>query len=165
MPRPKKTSQVTTASEQSPEQSAALGARVDEELSISAKKPRKPKRPPRIPMNAGMNLHIPKKLLNHNKFAYRWFAESSIKGGRIEIAKGAYWEHVADSNGSNYKRPSATDTMYLMKLELEYWEADRKAKRHKVKLTMEKEIAIGEGEYAPSRDGKAEGGTSAITRW
>lgn len=164
MTKPKKTSQVITSAMQSPEQSAALGSRVDDELSISAKKPRKPRRPPRIPMNAGMNLHIPEKLLKRDKFAYRWFAESSIKGGRVEIAKGAYWEHVADSNGSNYKRPSATDTMYLMRLELQYWNADKEAKRRKVKLTMEKEISIGEGEYAPSPDGRPEGGTRAVTR-
>lgn len=162
MSRPKKnTSAASSSAMQSVEKAMSLGSRVDDKPPSA---PDGPKRPPRIPMNAGMNLHVPPEILEKDKFAYRWFAESSIKGGRVEIAKGAYWEHVADSKGSNYKRPSATDIMYLMKLELQYWEADQKAKRQKVKLTMEKEVSIGEGEYAPGPGGRPEGGTSAVTR-
>lgn len=162
MPRKKlSTSKESTAPSQNLEQSMVLGSKGIDKTPAA---PPGPKRPPRIPMNAGMNLHVPEKLLERDKYAYRWFAESSLKGGRIEIAKGAYWEHVSDSKGSNYKRPSATDTMYLMKLELQYWEADQKAKRQKVRLTMEKEVSIGEGEYAPSPDGRPEGGTRAVTR-
>ena len=143
------------ASSQKPAMSAILGSDGEDKTPAS---PTGPKRPPRIPMNVGMNLYIPEKLLDRTKFAYRWFAESSIKGGRIETAKGAYWEHVADSRGHNAKRPSATDTMYFMQLELKYWQEDQAAKRRKVQLTMQKETGIGEGEYAP------DGGTSSVTR-
>lgn len=125
-----------------------------------------PKRPPRIPLNAGQNLHVSDSLLDRENFAYRWFAENSIKGGRVENAKGAYWEHVADTHGKNLRRPSGEDNMYLMKLEIEYWQEDQKLKQKKVDATMKAETAIGAGEYAPTSDGKSpEGGTSAINRY
>lgn len=161
MPRKKNTSLGSTAPAQKQDMSVALGSSGHDKIPAA---PDGPKRPPRIRMNAGMNLHVPENILDKDNYAYRWFAESSIKGGRIEIAKGAYWEHVADSKGQNYKRPSAVDIMYLMKLELEYWLADQEAKRHQVRLTMQKEISIADDEYAPTIDGHPEGGTVSVRR-
>jgi len=125
--------------------------------------PKGPDRPPRIPMNAGKNLDVPPHYLDLTKFAYRFFAQNQIKGGRIEAAKAAWWEHVADDRGQNIQRYSSGDIMYLMKLELKYWKEDQELKREKVRATMTKQASIGEGEYAPSLDGRPEGGTSAVT--
>ncbi len=126
--------------------------------------PEGPARPPRVRMNAGENLAVSEEYLDREKYSYRFFAENSIKGGRIESAKGAWWEHVTDSRGQNIKKPSGNDIMYLMKIELEYWEEDQKLKREKVRATMDQEASIGEGEYAPTVDGRPEGGTSAVNR-
>lgn len=157
----KRTSQAHTAPGKADHNSSLLGT---QEGLLSPASPDGPKRPPRIPMNAGMNLHVSESYLERDKFAYRWFAENHIKGGRIENAHGAYWEHVTDENGNNFKRSRGQDTNYLMRLELKYWREDQKLKREKVRATMEKEYSIGEGEYAPTHDGKPEGGTSAVTR-
>lgn len=154
--RPKKISLDTTVTTDSNQVSVGLGGNANQ----SPASPKGPKKPPRIPLNAGMNLHIPENILEKDKYAYRWFAESQVTGGRIEIAKNAYWEHVVDTNGQNYKRPSRTDTMYLMKLELKYWHEDQEAKRNKVKMTTLRESVINteKGEYAPN------GGEMAVTK-
>ena len=140
---------------------AALGAGSD----VATRGPDGPKRPPRILMGAGVNLHVPESLLDREAYAYRWFAENHVKGGRIESANGAYWEHVTiPGGGGNLTRPSGGDTFYLMKLEIEYWEADQLLKKRRVDATLLKESQIGDDEYAPTPGGRAEGGTSAITR-
>lgn len=120
-------------------------------------KVREPKRPPRIRMGAGMNMHVPEELLDRENFAYRWFAENNTKQGRIAAAKGAYWEHV-DVEGSNLSRPSGEDTMYLMRLPIEYYNEDQQLKREKVQATMDSETGIGAGEYTP------DGSNSAVKR-
>ena len=123
-----------------------------------------PERPPRIRLHSGKNLYVPETLLDRENFAYRWFAENSIKGGRVESAKGAYWEYFTDANGNNLKRPSGLDTMYLMKLGIQYFNEDLDFKRQRVNATMVQETGIGEGEYAPTIGGLPEGGQSSITR-
>jgi len=119
---------------------------------------REPERPPRIIMGQGMNLAIPKGLVDETKYKIRWFAENQTKAGKIAQAKGAYWEHVQDEHGSNYQRPSGGDTMYLMKLPIKYWQEDLSLKRKKVQATLDSETKIGKGEYSPS------GKESAVTR-
>jgi hypothetical protein len=114
-------------------------------------------------MNAGKNLDVSPEYLDLEKFAYRFFAQNQVKGGRIEAAKAAWWEHVADKRGQNITRYSSGDVMYLMKLERKYYLEDQERKRAKVRATMTKEASIGENEYAPTPDGKPEGGTSAVT--
>ena len=120
-------------------------------------KVREPKRPPRIRMGVGQNLSVSEELLDRDKFAYRWFAENNTKGGRVAAAKGAYWEHV-DVDGSNLSRPSGEDTLYLMRLPIEYYEEDQQLKRQRVQATMDSETGIGAGEYTP------DGSNSAIKR-
>ena len=159
-----KTSAQHTSASENTAMSATLGASAQQE---SPAQPEGPKRPPRIRMNAGMNLHVPDELvrqLRADGYVPRFFAESSIKGGRVDAAKGAYWEHVTDGSGKNITRRSGIDTMYLMKIEKQWWEEDQKLKKLKVRHTMEKESIVGEGEYAPTPDGRAEGGTHAVTR-
>ncbi len=154
-----KNSKTHTSAQVSNDMSTTLGA-----SGSRPDKPKGPKRPPRVPMNAGKNLDVPRQYINDPDFKYRWFAESNIKGGRVAAAHAAWWEHVTDDQGKNHTRVSGTDTMYLMKLDMESWEEDQELKRQRVRATMEKEAAIGEGEYAPEPGGKAEGGTTAITR-
>lgn len=153
-----KTSKQSTKSTAKQDMSTTLGA-----SNARPDAPSGPKRPPRIPMNAGKNLDVPAQYLERDKYAYRFFAENRVKGGRIQAAKAAWWEHVTDERGQNIQRISAGDTMYLMRLELQYWEEDQKLKAERVRATMEKEAMLGEGEYAPTPAGHPEGGTSAIT--
>ena len=54
--------------------------------------------------------------------------------------------------------------MHFMQLPIEFWLEDQEYKRNKSLATMDKESIIGEGEYAPTKDGQREGGTSAVTR-
>ena len=126
--------------------------------------PEGPDRPPRIRLHSGKNLHVPESLLDRENFSYRWFAENSIKGGRVASAKGAYWEFFTDDQGNNLRRPSGQDQMFLMQLEIKYFNEDLDFKRQRVNATMVKETGIGEGEYAPTEDGRPEGGESSITR-
>ena len=125
-------------------------------------KVREPKRPPRIRMGVGMNLYVPEDLLDRERFAYRFFAENDTKRGRIAAAIGAYWEHV-ELEGTNITRPSGNDTLYLMRLPIEYYNEDQKLKQQRVQDTLDSETRIGANEYAPSIS-NAEGGTSATTR-
>lgn len=125
--------------------------------------PKGPDRPARIPMNSGSNLQVPANLLERDKFAYYYFAENLLKGGKVAAAEGAWWVPVTDMRGKNITRPSGGDIMHLMKLELKYWKEDQKLKQAKVRATMEAETIIGDGEYAPTPGGSPEGGTSAIT--
>lgn len=154
-----KNSASNSAAGRSDESQGALGAG----STAASRGPDGPKRPARIQMGAGVNLHVPESLLDREAYAYRWFAENSVKGGRIASAQGAYWEHVV-VDGNNLIRPSGQDQFYLMKLEIQYWEEDQRLKRSRVTATLEKESGIGDGEYAPTPGGRAEGGNSAITR-
>lgn len=151
--------------------SSAAGRSIDSQVSLGAgmatdsgRGPDGPKRPDRIPLHSGMNLYVPESILERDKFAYRWFAENAIKGGRVESARGAWWVMVTDGDGNILKRPSGQDVMYFMKIELEYWKEDQELKRARSRATMTKETGVGEGEYAPTTDGKSEGGMSSITR-
>ena len=154
-----KTSRQSTKSSNKHDLSNTLGA-----TNKRPDQPDGPKRPPRVPMNSGKNLDVPEAYLERDKFAYRFFLENDISHGRIAAAKSAWWEHVTDENGQNIQRNSGASVMYLMKLELKYWEEDQKLKHEKNRATMDKEAMIREGEYAPSKYGHAEGGESAITR-
>jgi len=154
----KKTSANNDAASRSEDSQVSLGA------GMTTDSKRGPKKPARIPLHSGMNLHIPESLLERDKFAYRWFAENSVKGGRVESAKGAYWTMVTDEDGNILRRPSGQDVMYFMKIEIEYWNEDQELKRKRSFATMSKETGVGAGEYAPTTDGKAEGGSSSITR-
>jgi len=153
----KKTSVDNSASSRSVDSQVSLGAGV---MANSERGPDGPKRPPRIPLHSGKNLYVDESLLDRNRFAYRWFAENSIKGGRVESAKGAYWEYVTDEAGQIFKRPSGQDLMYLMKLEIQYYNEDQQLKRERSFATMSKETGVGDGEYAPTQGGKPEGGSS-----
>ena len=157
----KKTSAHQSAASQSIDTQVSLGAG---QVAANDPAPDGPKRPPRIRLHSGQNLHVPEQLLDRKNFAYRWFAENALKGGRVVSAEGAWWVKFAGPDGHNFKRPSGEDTMYLMQLPIEYWLEDQEYKRNKSLATMDKESIIGEGEYAPTTDGKAEGGKSAVTR-
>lgn len=157
----KKTSADNSAASRSVDTQVSLGAGM---TTQSERGPDGPKRPPRIPLHSGKNLYVDESLLDRTRYAYRWFAENSIKGGRVESAKGAWWEHVTDAVGTIFKRPSGQDQMFLMKIEIEYYKEDQELKRKRSFATMSKETGVGDGEYAPTPGGKPEGGSSSITR-
>lgn len=156
-----RTSKQHGGAQQSIDTQATLGAGSE---MIAERGPDGPKRPPRRRLHSGQNLYVPEHLLDRKNFAYRWFAENSIKGGRVALAEGAWWSYATDEVGNNFKRPSGLDQMFLMKLEIQYWKEDQELKRAKVRATLHQETSIGDGEYAPSVDGRAEGGVSAVTR-
>lgn len=156
----KNTSKQHTQASTTTNMSSSLGSN----QAVRPDAPEGPDRPARIPMNSGTNLNVPEQLLDRDKFHHRFFAENLIKGGRIESAKGAWWEHVIDPRGKNIMRPSGGDVMYLMKIDIKYWKEDQKLKQDKVRATMEAEATISDGEYAPTTGGMPEGGTTAVTR-
>jgi len=160
-PKQGKTSLAHLAASEDSNSQASLGAG---QQTTAERGPDGPKRPPRIRLHSGKNLHVPEDLLDRENFSYRWFAENSIKGGRVESAKGAYWEFFVDASGNNFRRPSGQDQMFLMQIEKKYYLEDLDFKRQRVNATMNQESGIGDGEYAPTTDGKPEGGTSSVTR-
>lgn len=159
--RTHKTSAHQNAAGQNLDTQAALGAGV---TLGEERGPDGPARPPRIQLNSGRNLHIPESLLDRDNFAYRWFAENAVKGGRVASAEGAYWTMFTDESGHNFRRPSGEDTMYFMQLEIQYWREDQELKKKRVRATLVQETGIGSGEYAPTVDGKSEGGASSVVR-
>lgn len=119
-----------------------------------------PGRPERVSMNNSLKLDFPD---GHKEdgFYYRWFQD---RNGRVNQAKAAYYEHVTDEAGNNLTRQSGPYTMYLMRLEEKYRDEDNRLKKKRVAATLEKEAAIGPGEYAPDQEtGRAEGGKSAVS--
>ena len=156
-----KTSAHQNAASQSLETQAALGAG---QVLEEGRGPEGPKKPARVPLNSGKNLYVPESWLDRENFAYRWFAENAIKGGRVASAQGAWWNHFVDPDGNNMRRPSGEDMMHFMQIEIQYYREDQKLKKEKVRATMYQETAIGAGEYAPTPDGRPEGGTSSVVR-
>ena len=117
-------------------------------------------RPKRISMTNMKKLDISSDLLEDGYY-YRWFKDGD---GRVEQAKGAYYDHVTDDQGNNILRNYKGATLYLMRLEQQYRDEDNRLKKKRVAATLEAEAAIAPGEYAPDqKTGKAEGGTSAIS--
>jgi len=118
-------------------------------------------RPPRISMSNMKKLEVPSSLLEVG-FYYRWFQD---KDGRAAQAKAAYFEHVVDEQGNNYTRTVGLYPLVLMRLPQKYRDEDLLLKKQRVAATLEEKIGIGSNEYAPDpKTGRAEGGTSAITR-
>ena len=118
-------------------------------------------RPPRVSMGNMQNLSVPDNLREDGYFYY-WFQD---KDGRVARAKAAYYEHVVDEQGTNYTRSAGPYSMVLMRLRQDYRDEDLQLKNDRVQATLEEEAGIGANEYAPDqRTGRAEGGTSAVTR-
>jgi len=115
-------------------------------------------RPPRIPMGNSKKLDFPEHLKEEG-FYYRWIIG---KEGKVAQAKAAYYEHVSDGQGNNYTRQADKYVQYLMKLPMKYREEDNLLKRKAVAATLAQEASIGANEYAPTPEGRKEGGTSAI---
>ena len=71
---------------------------------------------------------------------------------------------MTDEQGNNLTLQSGPYTMYAMRLQQKYRDEDNRLKKERVAATLEKEAAIGPGEYAPDQaTGRAEGGTSAVS--
>lgn len=123
-------------------------------------------RPPRRKMQAGQRLDVPERYLEGNgtDYKYRWFLDDIDRPGRIQSAEAAYWEKVTDEHGSVITRQSGNSTFFLMRLEKQYDVEDLIDKREKVKLRNQVENKLGENEYAPTADGKAEGNTEMLRK-
>lgn len=148
----------TSASQANASLGADMAATMGETGVKNPGSPDGPKRPPRIPMNNSAKLVVDERYLDREKYAYRWFAEDDVQGGRVFQAKNAYWEHVCNENGENFRYRKGGTVSYLMRLEMQYYLEDLELKRQKVRATMMKDAEIGHNEYAPN------GGNSAITR-
>ena len=117
-------------------------------------------RPPRVSMQNMKKLEFPEHL-KEDGFYYRWFQD---RNGRVNQAQGAYFEVVADEQGNSTRREVGKYPMIFMRLPQEYRDEDVRLKKERVAATMEEEAALGYNEYAPDAKGRAEGGTSAISR-
>lgn len=122
--------------------------------------PNKGTRPPRVPMNKGMNLAVAYPF-DKSKYHYRWITEKSHRPGGLAAAKGAYYEHCTDHEGNVISRPTGSSITYLMRLPLEYWQEDLATKRAAVQRTLEEQTKLGPKEYAPTKTNR-EGGESSI---
>lgn len=99
-------------------------------------------RPPRVSMAENdLLLSVEKRLLNP-AMHHRFFAD---REGRIERAKAAYWDFVADDNGVNIVRSSKGTKMYLMALDKQYYEEDNalKMKKYRDSIGVEAEKDLG----------------------
>jgi hypothetical protein len=140
---------------------------VEQALGMETTDPRSPNkgvRPPRVRLTQGGKLDVAEHKLDDKNYRYYWFLDDPQKPGRIQAAIAAYWEHVTNSQGQAITRPAGANVHYLMRLPMEYALEDLELKREKVRATMDKEASLGVNEYAPDQKGRAEGGTSALTR-
>jgi len=132
------------------EQGQASGSREETAHSSGA--------PTRIPMGNAKKLEVPESLKEEGYY-YRWFQN---REGRISQAKAALYEEVTDEQGNPFTRQSGPFTMHLMRLPQKYRNEDNALKKKRVQATLEAEAQIGQNEYAPDENGRAEGGTSAL---
>lgn len=124
--------------------------------------PNQGKRPERVPMGVGMNLAVYESGLDTEHFYYHWMAEQPSRGGRLQQAIQAGYEHETDAQGEKITRRTGAGIQYLMKLPMEYREEDLKRKRDIAQANMDKQTRLNKHEYAPDSKGRAEGGTSSI---
>ena len=140
---------------------------VEQAVGMETADPRSPNadaRPARVLLSRGGKLDIAEHKLDDKNYRYYWFLDDPQKPGRVQAAVAAYWEHVTNAQGQAITRPSGSNTHYLMRLPMKYAMEDLELKREKVRATMDKETSIGRNEYAPDQRGRAEGGTSALSR-
>ena len=129
-------------------------------IQASSRNPNEGARPPRVRLKGNLKLDYPKQKLDLVNFHYRWFEDNPTKPGRIQSAIDAYWEYH-EEDGKKVTRPSGANTMYLMKLPMEYYEEDMELKRQDVGRTIAEQMTLGANEYAPDNKGNPEGGKSA----
>ena len=109
-------------------------------------------RPPRIMSTGRQILDIPEWMKPDGVYV-RWVNSSQI--GRMEIAKGAYYDHIVDENGVNITREYKGQTLYLMGLEQKYRDEDQKLKERKYNAMLGSAHTIGENEYSPVNKSQA----------
>lgn len=134
-------------------------------MGLQSGDPRDPNtgvRPKRIPMGQGMNLAIYESGLDDDDFYRHWIDEQPSKGGRLMQAIQAGYEHQVDHLGNQITRRSGAGTMYLMRLPIDFRKEDLAAKRRKSEATMAEQTRLKPNEYAPTRRGEREGGTSSM---
>lgn len=100
------------------------------------------KRPPRVRMVAGQKLNVSRKDPNYE---YRWFNDTP---GRLDAALAAYWDFCLE-DGEKTKRHAGEKTMYLMRIEKQYYTEDQQLKQKNIVDTMRKENELGSDEYIP----------------
>lgn len=134
---------------------ASTGAAETMQLGSGSRDPNADARPPRVSMHGGLKLSTGSYKLDQESYAYRWFADNPDNPGRIETAKAAYWEHCSNDQNSNITKPSGADTLYLMRLERQWWEEDQVLKAKTIQDKIRKESKLGADEYSPQGRGSA----------
>lgn len=133
-------------------------------LGLETGDPRNPnsgKRPKRVPMGVGRNLELYTDGARDENFYYHWIAEHPDRGGRLEQAKQAGYEHVTNAEGNQITRRSGNGMMYYMRLPMEYRQEDLALRRKRSEAQMAEQTRLGKNEYAPTRTHR-EGGSSSI---
>ncbi len=104
-------------------------------------------RPKRIPMTSGNRLDVPESLKEEG-YKYYWQLDSK---GAVEQMKRAYWELVSDDRGEKVTVPAGSgETLYLMRIEQQYYDEDMKAQQDRNNITSTNQAQnIGENEYVP----------------
>jgi len=110
----------------------------------------------RIPMHASSTAHIPKGVIDTNKFHYRECADYGK--GKIERYLQAGYEFVLDEQGEKYRRPGG-EPLWLMRIPKELWDDDQLAKRQRQiqiqKQSLKKQSELAQGavpEYLPNEN-------------
>jgi len=119
-------------------------------MSRTEKKDGKPQRPERVPMGQGQKLKFPQ----YEDPNYKLRLISS-KPGRLAEAEGAWWEYVKDGDGNKVTVPSGQYPLHLMRIPIEYWTEDQKAKQARNIETLNNESKLSQGEYSPNENGHA----------
>lgn len=111
----------------------------------------------RVPLNSGQQQSLRGYTLDWANFHYYWFHESAGRGGRINEALEAFYEHC-QLNGENIKTPAGSGWDYLMRLPIKYYREDvKRARDQREALAKQQDKLKGDDklqEYGVDRYGK-----------
>lgn len=118
----------------------------------------------RVPLNTGEKLSLRGYQLDQKNFHYKWVYEHKDYPGQVSAHKAAFYEQCSDEQGNNMIVPAGNGAHYLMKLPMKYHIEDHKAAKKARDALRRRQAAIdpNKGEYAPTADGRREGGESAV---
>ncbi|MES2367696.1 MAG: hypothetical protein V4563_17600 [Pseudomonadota bacterium] len=118
----------------------------------------------RVPLNTGEKLSLRGMKLDTKNFHHKWVYEHKDYPGQVQAYKNAFYEHVADEQGHHMIVPAGNGAHYLMKLPMKYHIEDHKAAKDQRDALRKRQAAVdrNKGEYAPTADGRREGGESAV---
>ena len=123
------------------------------QLGSKSRDPKLGARPKRATFSGAMNLDIGEYKLDEDNFRYHMFDDNPRSAASNTKAERVGYEYCIDEQGNNITFPSGSDTMYFMRLPIEWAEEDRKRNADEIHARKSKQASLGRDEYIP--DGKS----------